>query len=243
LNTLNYFNELYGEVPEWVERMNKYKPEVLDHYTGLQKTIMEAGAVSQKDKQLLLVGINAARRYEKGVLLYTKGAVDSGATLNELVEIITPCILSRGIPAWFEGLKAINYAKKYKNNTSRKIDEENKEVGFQDVDEALQYFKQEADGVKAEWVEIMEKEASDVLLHYGNLRTSILKDGVLSRKLKEFVLIGINVAERYEKGIELHANSARKFGATDEEISEVVLIGMLAAGEPVWVEGSGLLVK
>ncbi|MBY7144534.1 carboxymuconolactone decarboxylase family protein [Virgibacillus sp. NKC19-3] len=137
--------------------------------------------------------------------------------MSELAEILTPCILSRGIPAWFEGIKAIQYAKKYSNSNEMADSEQSYEVGdFQNVEEVIAYFKEEAGDVKADWVDIMKRNAPDVLRQYGNLRTSILKDGIVPRKLKELVLVGINVAERYEKGIALHVNSAKKLGASDQ---------------------------
>jgi len=52
---------------------------------------------------MALVGVNAARRYERSMLYHTKGALDAGSTVAELAEIFLPCILSRGIPAWLEG--------------------------------------------------------------------------------------------------------------------------------------------
>ncbi|WP_164667755.1 carboxymuconolactone decarboxylase family protein [Virgibacillus doumboii] len=242
MDILNYFKDIYGEVPEWVKKMNDYNVEVLEHYTKLRDEVMAERSIPKKDKELILVGINAARRYEKSMLNHTKSAVDLGATIPELVEILTPCILSRGIPAWLEGVKAVQYAKEYSGN-SDSADAAEKDTGsdFQNVDEAIAYYKEEAGGVKSDWVDILEGEAPEVLRHYGNLRTSVLKDGVVPRKLKELVLVGINVAEQYEKGIAIHVNTARKLGATDQEIAEVSLLGMLTAGIPAWFEGSAFL--
>jgi len=238
LEILKIIEEMFGEVPAWAGKMNESEPKALEHLLKFQQEVMAEGHISKKEKELILVGVNAARRYENSMLYHAKGAIDAGATLREFVEILTPCILSRGIPAWFEGLKAIQYAEKYSKKSSAESTEKDVDFEFQNVDESLAYFKEEAGGVKAEWVKVMEEEAADVLLHYGNLRASILKDGIMPRKLKEFVLVAINVAERYEKGIELHVNSARKLGATDEEIAEVTLLGFLASGLPEWFEGS-----
>ncbi|WP_156289445.1 carboxymuconolactone decarboxylase family protein [Oceanobacillus salinisoli] len=229
------------EIPDWFKELNEYHSQALDHLNKLKKEILSDGAISKKDKELILVGINAARRHEDSMLYHAKGAADSGATINELVEILTPCILSRGIPAWFEGVKAIQFFNEYKNETNKEMNGHTIDMDFQSVDEAIEYFKTEADGVKSEWIEVMEKEVSEVLLNYGNLRASILNDGKVPRKIKEFVLIGINIAERYEKGAELHISSARKLGATNEEIAEVAITSLLTAGIPAWFEGSMFL--
>lgn len=230
-------SEPFYQNQDWARKMREVAPNAFESYTNLEKEILRDLALSKKDKLLILVGINAAGRYERGVMDYTKRALGEGASVGELVEILTPCILSRGIPAWFEGLKAITFALELVERDENPSAHQEL-PDFQDVHEVIEYFKTEANGIKAEWVTVLEQEAEQVLYHYGNLRASILKDGAVPRKLKEFVLVGINVAERYPKGIELHLNSARKLGATEAEISEVILTGMLNGGLPAWFEGS-----
>lgn len=237
MDSVNKFLEL--NPPDWFKGLKEYQSQALVHLKNFKEEVMSEGVISRKDKELILVGINAARRHEDSMLYHTKNAANSGATINELVEILTPCILSRGIPAWFEGVNAIQFFNIYtKKEPRKKYNSYTNYIDLKSVDDVIEYFKTEAGGVKSEWVEVMEREVSEILLHYGNLRASILKDGVVSRKLKEFVLIGINIAERYEKGAELHIRSARKLGATDQEITEVVVTSLLTAGIPAWFEGS-----
>lgn len=238
MNTLEYFKKVYDQVPDWVQAMHDYVPSALEYYTKLRNEIMVDGALSKKEKELILVGVNAARRYEKSMIFHTKGAVDSGATIEEIVEAITPCILSRGIPAWFEGVKAIDYAREYMGGkkTGENLVVSTPVDTFQTVDDAVQYFKEEAGGTFPEWANKLKEEAEHALLHYGQLRSGILKDGHLSRKMKELILVGINVSERYPKGVELHVNGARRFGATNAELAEVALVGLLTAGIPAWFE-------
>ena len=47
---LAYFQQVYDEVPGWVQKMHDYSPIVLDHYTGLRGEIMQDGALSRKRK-------------------------------------------------------------------------------------------------------------------------------------------------------------------------------------------------
>jgi alkylhydroperoxidase/carboxymuconolactone decarboxylase family protein YurZ len=65
-----------------------------------------------------------------------------------------------------------------------------------------------------------------------------LREGQVSRKLKELVLVGINVAERYPEGVRIHIEGARAYGATDAELAECHLTAVLTAGIPAWFEGS-----
>ena len=62
---LAYFQQVYDEVPGWVQKMHDYSPVVLDHYTGLRGEIMQDGALSRKEKDVLLASMNAARLYPR----------------------------------------------------------------------------------------------------------------------------------------------------------------------------------
>ena len=48
------------------------------------------------------------------------------------------------------------------------------------------------------------------------------------------MLVAINLAEGYEPGIRLHAENARRHGATDAHLVETALTAVLTAGIPAW---------
>ncbi|MBY7144535.1 carboxymuconolactone decarboxylase family protein [Virgibacillus sp. NKC19-3] len=76
-----YLKDIYGEIPEWVQKMNDYHPKVLEYYTNLWNEVMKEENISKKEKELILVGINAARRYEKDLLNHAKRAINLGANV------------------------------------------------------------------------------------------------------------------------------------------------------------------
>jgi len=237
---LEVFRSVYDQVPEWAIQFHRFSPEGFKYYTLLRGEILKDGALSRKEKELILVGINAARRYERSMLFHTKGAVDAGATVRELAEIAAVCVLSRGIPAWFTGVEAIRYAERYM--AEKGLAGQPREPGglpsanpARTLDEALDYFRKEAGGVP-EWVSVMAAEQPDALTGYAALRQQLLRDGAVSRKLKELTLLGINLAERYPRGVKLHAEGARKCGASDEQIAETALTALLTGGIPAWFE-------
>jgi alkylhydroperoxidase/carboxymuconolactone decarboxylase family protein YurZ len=239
-NGLEFFKQVYGQVPEWVSKMHHFSPKALEYYTKLRGEILVDGKLSKKDKELILVGVNAARRYERSMIYHTKGAIESGATVDEIADIIATCIISRGIPAWLTGIKAIQYAiHDLQGKHSEEIQEE-KNLSFRSLEECLRYYEAET-GRMPEWVHLLKEHNPDVLYQYSNLRNHVLTDRYASRKLKELVLVGINVCEMYKEGIQIHVNNAKKLGATDEEIAEVSLVGLLTAGIPAWFEGSDFL--
>lgn len=243
-DTLRFFERVYGEVPEWVQKMYQQNSGALEAYTALRCSVMEEGALSRKEKEWILVGVNAARRYERSMLYHTKGAMDAGSTPDELAEILLPCILSRGLPAWLEGYKALDYAQRYLDEpvyTGSKEDHE-KDVPFiSSVEEALAYYEGETSGSLPTWVQMMSSYSPGALQSYANLRQTSLSDGRVPRKAKELVLVGINLSERYPDGVSLHTRGARRAGATDGELAEVALTCVLTAGIPAWFEMSDLL--
>ncbi|MGF6952827.1 alkylhydroperoxidase/carboxymuconolactone decarboxylase family protein YurZ [Neobacillus sp. B4I6] len=241
-NGLEFFERVYGQVPDWVAKMHHFAPKALEYYTKLRGEILVDGALSKKEKELILVGINAARRYERSMIYHTKGAIDSGASIEEVADVLATCIISRGIPAWFTGVKAIEYAVSYVGkeefNAAPPGDEESFFASLADYNS---YYEKEVGGELPNWVKVLNQFNPSVLERYTDLRRTVLKDNVVSRKLKELVLVGINVAEMYPRGIELHVQGAKKYGATEAEIADVSLVALLTAGIPAWFEGSDYL--
>lgn len=223
---------------DWESKMQQFSPKAFEHYTKLKNEILIDGIISKKDKELILVGVNAAGRYERGMIEHTKGAIDSGATVEEIADIIATCIISRGIPAWLTGIKSILYAIKELDGKRLNIKPEEKDLSFKTLEDCLNYYEAEFSGEGPQWVSLLKQFRPNVLHQYSNLRNNVLTDHFVPRKLKEFVLIAINVCERYKEGIQIHVNNARTLGATDEELAEVSLVGLITAGIPAWVEGS-----
>ncbi|WP_251555183.1 carboxymuconolactone decarboxylase family protein [Neobacillus muris] len=244
-NGLEFFERVYGQVPDWAAKMHYFAPKALEYYTKLRGEILVDGALSKKEKELILVGINAARRYERSMIYHTKGAIDSGATIEELADVLSVCIISRGIPAWFTGVEAIKYAISYCGDGETAAAEAAPALTEDDFFASLTdyngYYKQETGGEVPNWVKVLNQFNPACLERYTDLRRSVLRDDVVSRKLKELVLVGINVAEMYPRGIELHMKGAKRFGATDAEIADVSLVALLTAGIPAWFEGSDFL--
>ncbi|MEN1967834.1 carboxymuconolactone decarboxylase family protein [Lentibacillus sp. N15] len=243
INHHTYDQEADGELLSWVRQMKEYAPDALEAYTRLEQVILKDGALSRKEKECILVGVNAARRYEAGMFHHTKAALEAGTTLEELAEILSVCILSRGLPAWLEGIKALAFAGKSQKVAEGKTVEATsamRDDAFFDLDECLNYY-QHTFGSKPQWVMDLANYQPATLLHYTNLRNGNLNDGNVPRKLKELTLVAINTSERYPEGVRIHTEGAKSCGATMAELAECHLIAMLTAGMPAWAEGAKLL--
>jgi AhpD family alkylhydroperoxidase len=57
-------------------------------------------------------------------------------------------------------------------------------------------------------------------------------DGALDNKTRELVKLGISSVLGQKEGIKIHSQKAREFGASKEEIAEVVRIIFISSGVP-----------
>ncbi|MCL6516323.1 carboxymuconolactone decarboxylase family protein [Alicyclobacillus sp.] len=245
MDPLETFRRIYGQVPDWAEVMHEWAPEALRHYTALRMAVLEDGALARKDKELILVGINAARRYETSMLYHTQGAHDAGATAAEVAETVLTAVISRGLPAWLEGRKAVAFAVERERQMSGQTtvvapSPAPAQRQMTTVEECEAYYRH-AFGDIPGWASLMRDVQPDIFISYTNLRSACLRPGTLSPKVKELVLTGINAAERYPLGVEIHARGALEKGATRAELAECLLTAVLTAGIPAWFTGYSFL--
>lgn len=83
-----------------------------------------------------------------------------------------------------------------------------------------------------EKAKIMAEQLPGVMNALSGLQSEVVKDGALSARTKELMMIGISVALRCEHCISKHVSEAVRLGATREEIMEAVSTAILMAGGP-----------
>ncbi|MDK3017389.1 carboxymuconolactone decarboxylase family protein [Pseudodonghicola flavimaris] len=72
----------------------------------------------------------------------------------------------------------------------------------------------------------------DAMRGFGGLTKAVKEGGVLEFKTKEFVALGIAVADRCESCIGLHVEALVKIGATREEVADVLGMCIQMGGGP-----------
>lgn len=72
----------------------------------------------------------------------------------------------------------------------------------------------------------------DATRAFGGLSKVVKQDGALNYKTKEFVALGISVADRCEPCISLHIEALIKLGASREEIGDVLGMCIQMGGGP-----------
>ncbi|OHB86004.1 MAG: hypothetical protein A2V98_26535 [Planctomycetes bacterium RBG_16_64_12] len=79
--------------------MGQEMPEVMEHLDGLFQASLAAGALSSKEKELIVLGISVATHCEPCILVHLEKASASGATKAEILEACGVAIAMGGGPA------------------------------------------------------------------------------------------------------------------------------------------------
>ncbi len=80
----------------------------------------------------------------------------------------------------------------------------------------------------------MARDIPDVVKGFQGLVEKSLAPGVLDAKVKEFIALGIAVAQHCVPCIYLHTQKAVAAGATRKEIMEAAGVGVLMGGGPAF---------
>ncbi len=94
-----------------------------------------------------------------------------------------------------------------------------------------------------EKVKAMAGELPGVMNSVRGLHSEVVKDGALSARTKELMMVAIAVSLRCEYCLWKHVPEAVKLGATREEILEAVSTAIVMAGGPAVAYGSVVVLK
>ena len=72
----------------------------------------------------------------------------------------------------------------------------------------------------------------ELMTAFGQLAAAGTKDGALSKKMREFVALGIAVADRCDDCIGFHVQALVKLGATRAELEDVLGTAVYMGGGP-----------
>lgn len=231
---LEYFQKVYDVVPGWVAKMHEYSPKMLDCYTDIRGEAFADAAISAKEKDVLVAAMNAGRLYARSMVYHTKGAIDKGITIEELVEYHLVAYLYKGTEALKLALESIAYAyelkgKKvtYPENSIETIDDVLDIISDWTKDEEMKYFNEVAKMIKEKNEGANEK---------------ILGDGKVTSELKYLAMIGCYVAELNGKGAKPWIEKAKELGFSESKMADMGYVCIMTAGIPSWFELSDSLV-
>ena len=78
----------------------------------------------------------------------------------------------------------------------------------------------------------MRKDMPEVMQGFSALAGAATKDNVLSKKVKEFVALGIGISTRCDGCIGFHTKALIDLGATRQEFEEVLAMAIYMGGGP-----------
>lgn len=101
---VNYFDQSIMDYKQGTTRLQKQLPKMTKGYFNFTEACFEEGAINKKNKQLTALGISIYAQDEYCIMYHTKGAVEHGATEEELMETIAISAALGGGAAFSQGV-------------------------------------------------------------------------------------------------------------------------------------------
>ena len=200
--------------------------DLAEEYEALFLNQRPAKALRTDEQQLILLGVYAAFGSEDDVIEHGDRALQAGASPDAAVEAVLTAAISRGPKALRTALPFLSRLSEGGGKTGRSCP----------AQPAIRYFASEFEELP-DWIRQLEEFSPDSLARYAVLRSGILTDGAASRKIKELLTMLLNAIAANPSGIRSHAIGATRFGASKDEIFDVLLLGVRIGGIVVWING------
>ena len=225
--------------PLW-EGILEVDPDFFEAYLQFSAVPWRSGPLEPKVKELVYIAMDAAAThlFVPGIRQHMRNALELGATREEIMEVleltstlgIHACNI--GVPILVEELE----------RAGRPLPRE-----LSDRQRALQAdFTNKRGYWHAFWDDVLALDP-DFFEAYTQFSSVPWTSGVLEPKVKEFIYTAFDVAAThlYEPGLRQHIRNALDYGATREEIMEVIeLVSVIgthscAVGVPILLEELG----
>ena len=87
------------EIKRLIGKLQQQEPESIKAFLSFMTNVEKQGALSTKEKELVNVGLAVAAQCEWCIALHVKGALDAGASKEEILEAAMQAVLMHGGPA------------------------------------------------------------------------------------------------------------------------------------------------
>ena len=91
--------EKLNEVKTLIERLQKESPKQTAAFNQFMLSVEKPGALSTKDKDLINVALSISAQCEWCIALHVKGALNNGASREEIIDAAMQAVLMHGGPA------------------------------------------------------------------------------------------------------------------------------------------------
>jgi len=93
------YTEKLEDVRKLIGNLQKQVPEQIGAFHNFMEAVEAPGAMDQKQKELVNVGLAVAAQCEWCIALHVKGALKAGASKEEIIEAGMQAVLMHGGPA------------------------------------------------------------------------------------------------------------------------------------------------
>ena len=97
------YSEITSDIDEYALKLKELIPETLSAFGQLSRAAQKPGVVDHKTKELVALAISVATRCDGCIGYHARGAVRTGASRQEVAEILAVAIQMGGGPS-------VNYA-------------------------------------------------------------------------------------------------------------------------------------
>ena len=205
--------------PHW-ETVLQLDPEFMRAYLNFSAVPWKKNHLDDKTKEFMYIAVDAAAThlYVPGIRQHIQAALKAGATEQEIMEVLE-LTSTLGIHAMNIGVPILVEV----------LVEKGLRTGPAELTEYQEAVK--ADFTKTRgywhgfWDEMLELDP-ELFAAYTEFSSVPWRSGSLSPKVKEFVYIAFDTAAThlYVKGLKLHIENAIGYGATPQEILEIMEI-------------------
>ena len=215
------FIEVRGTWGEAWETIVRLDPDFLEAYLRFSAVPWRHGPLPAKVKEFIYIAIdaNATHMYLPGVRQHINAALDLGATGAEIMEVLE-LTAALGIHAMNVGMPVLA--------------EVLSEMGLRaepepELDARQRQIKEDFTRLRGYWHSSWDdtlRLAPELLAAYLEFSAVPWRGGSLEPKIKEFIYVAFDVAAThlYRPGLKIHVRNAIGYGATPEEITEVMEI-------------------
>lgn len=200
-----------------VSLFEKYNKNVSDAFSNAAKANKGDSALTQKQKEFISLAVGIAVKCEACTKTHSKYAVQAGATMEELAEMVGVCVMMGGGPSTAFGRLALETAKE------AGAKEAEKKIELKPITE----FKGELDQN-----DILSVHKPEFSKKYSLIGKNVMRDGYLTVKEKELISLAIAIAVRCDGCMKYHGAQCARVGVTEAELADLVACCKIMGGGP-----------
>ncbi len=95
-------------LPDIYKKFSENFPDIFKHYKDLGVACRNAGPLSEKDQDLVKLGIAIGATSRGGIMSHTRKALSAGATPDEVIQVVLLGLTTTGFPQMMAAMKWVD---------------------------------------------------------------------------------------------------------------------------------------